>query len=48
MIDQMKVIRGKFEAKLHPEEDPAACMALYHYSEILDEYDPDWRETSGN
>lgn len=40
MIDDIKVIRGKFEVKLNPETDPAAWMALYHYSEVLDAYDP--------
>ena len=39
MIDEIKVVRGKYEAKLNPELDPAAWMALYHYSEALDAYD---------
>lgn len=40
MIDDIKVVRGKFEVKLNPEVDPAAWMALYHYSEVLDSFDP--------
>ena len=28
----IKVVRGKQEAKLYPELDPAAWMALYHYA----------------
>lgn len=41
MIDEIKMVRGKMEAKLNPELDPAAWMALYHYSEVLDAYDPE-------
>lgn len=38
---EIKTVRGKLEAKLNPELDPAAWMALYHYSEVLDAFDPE-------
>ena len=38
---EIKTVRGKLEAKLNPELDPAAWMALYHYSEVLDSFDPE-------
>jgi hypothetical protein len=36
----IRLIRGKNETKLYPELDPAAWMALYHYAEYLEVYDP--------
>jgi hypothetical protein len=36
----IRIIRDKKEAKLYPELDPAAWMALYHYAEFLEVYDP--------
>ena len=36
----IRLIRDRNEAKLYPELDPAAWMALYHYAEYLEVYDP--------
>ena len=36
----IRIVRGKQEVKLYPELDPAAWMALYHYAEFLEAFDP--------